>query len=213
MIDALIPLKAHSERVPNKNFRELAGKPLYIYILETLSRSKFIENIYIDTDAKEKFELSDYPEVKIIDRPEELRGDMVSVNALIEYDLNILKGDIILQTHATNPMLKTETVDQCITKFLNEEPGSLFSVTPMYERFWRNGKPVNHDPNKLIRTQDLEPLYMDNSCIYIFTREFFNKYKRRMNDKSKMFVIDKKEAFDIDTKLDWRIVECLMKKS
>lgn len=226
MIDVLIPIKGHSERVPNKNFRRLAGRPLYKRILDTLSESKYIENIYIDTDVRKKFNLVEYEPIApitwtpvgchdyihIIDRPEELRGDSVSVNALIQHDIPIMDADVILQTHITNPFLSTKTIDACIEKFQSENIDSMFGVTEYHKRFWNTkGKPVNHDPNELLRSQDLSPVYEDNSCIYLFTRKFFEKYKMRMNEKSKMFVIDAMEALDIDTEFDWRIAKCMIK--
>lgn len=214
MLSALVPIKGYSKRVPNKNFRMLTDKPLYKHILNTLSKSKLIDEIYIDTDVKDKFDLSDYNNVQIIDRPEELMGDMVPVNALIQHDLTIVKADIILQTHTTNPFLTVKTVDKCIKKFQDERLDSLFTVTPHYKRFW-NGEcePINHNPNELLRSQDLPPLYEDNSCVYLFTRDFFGKYGVRMNKKSKMFILnEKEETIDIDTNFDWRVAECLAER-
>lgn len=213
MISALIPIKAHSERVEQKNFRELNNTPLYKHIIKTLSKSEFIHNIYIDTDARYKLDLKEFNNVHIIDRPDYLIGDFVSVNALIEYDLQFIDSDIILQTHVTNPFLKKETIDRCIQSFIDKDVQSLFSVTELYERFWtKKGKPINHNPNELIRTQDLEPLYLDNSCIYMFTRDFFNNNKLRINEKSTMFKISKEESLDIDTEYDWNVAVCFAKQ-
>ena len=113
MIAVLIPIKKHSRRVPNKNFRMLGGKPLYRYILDTLEASS-----------------------NIIDRPSHLCGDLVSMNKLIEYDLSKINADIILQTHVTNPFLSTKTIDACIEYFVKNNLDSLFTVTEYYERFW-----------------------------------------------------------------------------
>lgn len=213
-ISALIPIKGHSERVPNKNFNNLGSKPLYQHILDTLLKIKYIKKIYIDTDVTEKIDRGKYNNLNIIERPKKLRGDMVSVNSLIKYDLDFIDTDIIFQTHVTNPFLSKGTIEKCIKFFMEKKLDSIFSVNMHHKRFWSaDKKPVNHDPNQLIRSQDLTPLYEDNSCIYLFTKDFFYKYNMRMNEHSKMFVTNFFDSFDIDTKYDWRIAECLIKQS
>ena len=210
MIDVLIPVKKHSRRIPNKNFRMLGDKPLYRYILDTLEASKYISDVYIDTDYREGLDVSSGI---IIDRPRHLCGDIVSVNKLIEYDLSKMKSDIILQTHVTNPFLSTKTIDKCIEYFVRNNLDSLFTVTEHYERFWtKEGVPVNHDPGKLKRTQELSPLLSDNSCIYLFTRQFFDRNKSRVNTDSDMYIIPEGEALDIDTMFNWRVAECLVRQ-
>lgn len=210
MVVAVIPIKEHSERVPGKNFRVLKGRPLYEYIFETLSQSKYIEEVYVDTDVPHRFDTKKYG-IKIIERPEELRGDMVSVNDLLAYDISLIKSSVFLETHVTNPLLKVETVDACIKKFFDKNSESMFTVTPHYKRFWSlEKKPINHNPKELLRSQDLKPVYEDNSCIYLFTRRFFERNKVRMNESSDLFVMNPDEALDIDTEMEWRLVECMM---
>jgi len=104
---ALLPIKDHSERVTGKNFRAFAGRPLYEHIIQTLDRTYAVDEIVVDTDSPRvmldapKFS----PKVRIIERPQSLRGDHVSTNRIFEYDLSQVKGDLFLQTHATNPLL------------------------------------------------------------------------------------------------------------
>jgi CMP-N-acetylneuraminic acid synthetase len=212
-IIALVPMKGHSERVPNKNIRPLAGKPAFHWIIETLSKSKYIKEIVINTDspeiaddAKKNFK------VTILKRPDFLLGDMVSIQPLIAYDISQTKGEFYLQTHSTNPLLKTETIDLAIERFFSQkENDALFSVTSVKTRFyWKDGTGINHDPKHLIRTQDLDPVYEENSCLYIFSKETNQKIKNRLGSNSLMFPIDRLEATDIDDMEDFYWAEHLL---
>ena len=211
---ALIPIKEHSERVKNKNFRIFGDKPLYHHILNTLERTYAIDQVIINTDSH--IVMNEAPQlfskVKIHERPKELIGDLVSVNTLIEYDLNGSNSDIYLQTHATNPLIKAETIASALKKFLENENSydSLFSVIRFQSRFYdKDGIPVNHNPDELLRTQDLPPLYEENSCLYIFTKESFSKRKSRIGLKPLLYEIPKIESIDIDDEFTFKLAEII----
>ena len=209
-IKALVPMKGHSERVPNKNIRIIAGKPLFHWILESLSKSQYIDEIIINTDSEEIAEnASANFDVIILKRPEELCGDMVSMSPLIKHDISHTSGSFFLQTHSTNPLVKTETIDRAIETFYKlSDHDSLFTVTPMWTRiFWKDGEPINHDPDNLIRTQDLDPIYEENSCLYLFSRDIFNKRENRLGFNPKMMVMDPIESIDIDEEHDFQLAE------
>ena len=209
-VKALVPMKHHSERVKNKNFKLVGGKPLSHWILESLSRSKYVEEIIINTDSDLIAEdVSKNFKVTILKRPDYLKGDMISMAPLTKYDLSQTDGEYFLQTHSTNPLLTTSTINEAIeTYFLLKQHDSLFTVTPLKTRFyWENGKAVNHDPDNLIRTQDLPVIYEDNSCIYIFSRKMFNSRGHRLGEKPYMMPIDRIEAIDIDEEEDLLLAE------
>ncbi|KOS06373.1 acylneuraminate cytidylyltransferase [Flavobacterium akiainvivens] len=217
---ALLPMKGNSERVPNKNLRDFAGKPLYHRTMEVLLGSKYIDKVIVNTDSEViKNDLKTFfnDRVIIINRPDEIIGDMVSMNKVIECDVTTEAADIYLQTHSTNPLLKTESVDAAIEKMFEfaktGEYDSIFSVTKMQTRLYKaDGSPFNHNPEELLRTQDLEPLFEENSNFYIFTKNsFFNAGEKRIGLKPFMFEIDKIEAVDIDEPEDFIIAESLYK--
>jgi len=214
-VSALIPIKEHSERVKNKNFRPFNGKPLYHHILETFEKTYAVDEVIINTDSyvvmNEAPKL--FSKVKTHQRPEELKGDFVSVNKIIEYDLSFLETEIFIQTHATNPLLKAETIALAIKKFIEAEEkeyDSLFSVNCFQSRFYRkNGEAINHNPNELIRTQDLEPVFEENSNLYIFTKESFRKSNTRIGQKPMLYEMSRIEAIDIDDEFSFKLAEIL----
>lgn len=219
-IVALLPMKGNSERVPNKNLKDFSGKPLYHRVMETLLSSSYINYVVVNTDSEAiKSDISKNfdDRVIIVDRPEEIIGDFISMNTVIDCDINIVEGDIYLQTHSTNPLLKKKSVDDAIEKMLEllqeKVYDSIFSVTKMQTRLYKaDGQAYNHNPEELLRTQDLEPLFEENSNFYIFTKEsFLNSGKKRIGIKPFMFEIDKIEAVDIDEPQDFVIAESLYK--
>jgi CMP-N-acetylneuraminic acid synthetase len=213
-VTALVPIKDHSERVKGKNFRDFCGKPLYQHILLTLDRTYAVDEIVVDTDSARVIQEapSVSPKVRVLERPAELRGDAVSTNKLFAYDLAHSDADIYLQTHATNPLLKSETIAKALRAFVEAEDkyDSLFSVNRFQSRFYTHeGVPVNHDPEVLIPTQDLKPVYEENSCLYIFTRESFGQRQRRIGLKPMMFATPQIESVDIDDEFTFRLAELL----
>ena len=215
---ALVPMKHHSQRIPEKNYREVGGKPLFHHILKTLLTVPEIDLICVDTDSIViKHGISEhFPMVKVIDRPLDLRADTIPMNRIIEHDMSLIQADLYLQTHSTNPLLKAETISRAIREYQDQkdQADSLFSVTRLQTRLYsRAGKALNHNPAELLQTQDLPPLYEENSCIYLFSEAGMKKSGHRIGSKPLMFEIDPAEAWDIDTLLDFKIVHCLMNQT
>lgn len=216
-IKALLFMKGHSARVARKNVKPLCGRPLLCWILEALSKSRYIEEIVLNTDDEEiARHAKDAFDVTIHWRPDYLLTITSNeASQIMAHDLSIMDGEHFLQTHSTNPLLKTETIDRAVeTYFENiKNHDSLFSVTPLQKRFyWPDGRPVNHDPANMIKTQELPYIYEENSCIYMFSRHVFEKYGRRFGQSPYMFAMDPYESVDIDEPIDFSVAEALMKE-
>jgi len=214
-IVALVPMRHHSERVPGKNYRDLAGKPLYRHILDTLLECPEIFQVVIDTDSPVIMEglRKDYPQVVVLERPEHLRADTMPMNEVLLYDTAQVQADLYLQTHSTNPLLRAETISRAVQVLTSSFPtyDSLFAVTRVQTRLWDQlGRPINHNPAILLRTQDLPPVYEENSCIYIFTRQILEQRRNRLGERPFLFEIPAAEAWDIDEELDFKIVSILL---
>ena len=214
---ALVPMRHHSERVPGKNYRPLAGKPLYHHILNTLLAVDAIDQVVVDTDSDLILEglQQDFPTVTRLRRPEALRAGTVPMNDILVHDVAEVQADFYLQTHTTNPLITSETVTRAVETFFEQYPehDSLFGVTRLQTRLYdQQGQPLNHDPNILLRTQDLPPIYEENSCIYIFPRKTLLFRQNRLGERPLMFEIPADEAWDIDEELDFTVAETLYKQ-
>lgn len=210
-IVALLPMKANSERVKGKNFRDFNGKPLFQWILDTLLEIKEIDQVIINTDAREILAengLVETDRIVIRDRKKEICGDMVSMNLIIEDDVNNVNADIYMMTHTTNPLITSNSILGALKSFQAKKDSgdadSLFTVDKIQTRFYREDcSAVNHDPGNLTRTQDLEPWFEENSNLYIFTKESFEKTSARIGENPMMYETPKFESIDIDTPDDW----------
>lgn len=211
---ALLPMKANSERVKGKNFRELAGKPLFKWILDSLLAVDKIDKVVINTDARHIIEengLVESARVIIRDRKPELCGDMVSMNLILADDIKNVDADTYIMTHTTNPLITSDTIRAGLQS-LNDNPDkdSLFTVNKIQTRFYREDcSAINHDPDNLIRTQDLEPWYEENSCLFYFTKESFLATNARIGKHPLMMVTPPLESLDIDEPQDWEMVAAL----
>lgn len=214
-IAALVPMRHHSERVPGKNYRPLAGKPLYRHILDTLLQCPEIGEVVIDTDSPVIIEglRRDYPQVAVIERPEHLRAGTMPMNEILLHDTSLVQADLFLQTHSTNPLLKASTISCAIRALVEQYPtyDSLFSVTRVQTRLWDQlARPINHNPAILLRTQDLPPVFEENSCMYLFTRQTLEVRRNRIGERPLLYEIPASEAWDIDEELDFTITNLLM---
>jgi len=209
----LVPMKGHSERVPNKNIRPFNGKPLYHWVVRALLGSGVIDRVLINTDSERILEEAPTldPRVEVVKRPEELRGDFVPMNDILLHDIDYIESGSFLQTHSTSPLLSAETVGGAVERYRAAKGSdSLFTVTRLQTRLWSPiGEAINHNPDELIRTQDLDPIYEENSGMYIFRPDVLRERKNRIGYHPVMFEMDPVEACDIDGELDFKVAEFL----
>jgi CMP-N-acetylneuraminic acid synthetase len=208
-------MKANSERVKQKNFRDFHGKPLFRWILDTLLSLEEISAVVINTDARSVLGekgLTESGRVVIRDRKPEICGDLVSMNLVLADDVANVPADVYLMTHTTNPLLGRETIREALAIFMESKQNgiadSLFTVNKFQTRFYREDcTPINHDPDNLVRTQELEPWFEENSNLYLFTRESFLSTNARIGKKPLMFETPRLQSVDIDDQTDWDIAE------
>lgn len=214
-VTALIPMKGHSERVPSKNIRLFGGKPLFFHILENLEIADFVSDILVNTDSPKIMSLIDqnFPDVIILERPQHLLGDKVPMTSIIEYDAQHIKTEHFLQTHATNPLLRGNTIDYAIENYfdgLKQDFDSVMGVTKHQTRFYDHNKmPINHNPDIMLPSQDMPPLYEDNSNFYINSTANFLKHRNRVGKNPLFIEVPKLESIDIDEEEDFIIAEAV----
>lgn len=207
---AVVPMRHNSERVPGKNYRDLGGKPLFHWIVDTLLAVPTIDEVVIDTDSPTIIDdvAKAYPEVRVLLRPEHLRAGEIAMNDVLLNTAEQVNADVLLQTHSTNPFLSAATVESAIARFNAKENDcdSVFGVTRLQARLWTaDGKAVNHDPAVLLRTQDLDPIYLENSCFYIFTPEILRERGNRIGARPLLVETPPMEAIDIDEESDFQL--------
>lgn len=213
-VTAVVPMRHSSERVPGKNYRDLGGIPLYRHVVGALLASPSVAEVIIDTDSPLIFEdaAKAFPGVKLVERPEHLRDGHTPMNEVLAHTVSHAAEGTILQTHSTNPFVRPETFEGAIQRFFaHGETDSVFGVTRIQGRLWtKDLEPVNHDPRVLARTQDLDPIYLENSCFYIFDKQTLIETGNRLGRNPAVFEVPGLEAVDIDVEEEFRLAEAIV---
>lgn len=208
---ALVPMRHNSERVPGKNYRQFGDAPLFHHVVRTLLATPEVDEIIIDTDSPTITDqcAQTFPDVRVLERPAHLTAGEIPMNTIIEHDLSHTEADVVLQTHSTNPLLRPETVSSALRMYLDDDAcDSVFTVTRLQQRLWSaDGGAVNHDPKVLLRTQDLPPLFIENSCAFVFERDLIARTGNRIGANARMLEMDPIEAMDIDEEPDFLLAE------
>ncbi|MBB4287908.1 cytidylyltransferase domain-containing protein [Roseospira goensis] len=215
-VTAVLPLRGTSVRVPGKNRRPLAGRPLFHHILGTLAAADVVDRIVVNSDDPAILDeaLTVVPAALAMRRPAALAAPETSMNDVLRDTLDRLPSDagLILQTHATNPFLTAATLGRAIAALRAAWPDrdSLFAVTRRQVRLWdASGRPLNHDPARLLPTQDLAPVFEENSCLYLFTAAGLRARGTRIGARPLLFETPALESLDIDEASDFVLAEAL----
>lgn len=211
-VAAVVPMRHSSERIPGKNYRELAGVPLFHYVIRALLESDGVDHVVIDTDsdAIEASAREYFPSVEVVRRPDSLRAGSTSMNAVLAHTVRHVKADTVLQTHSTNPFMRPSTFARAINQFDERSHlgQTLIGITRIQARAWdKNWRPLNHSGAILARTQDLPPILIENSCVFVFDREEFLRTGSRVSKQPIPFEVSALEAIDIDYPDEWDLAE------
>lgn len=205
---SFIPIKLNNQRLPGKNLLLLNGRPTCQYIFDTIAKVDTIDEKYVYCSDEA---IVDYiPDgLNFLKRDTYLDGYEVKGLEIIEHFVRDIDADIYVLTHVTQPFTKAESIKQALNKVVSGEYDSAFSAVLLQDYMWMDGKPLNYNMKDIVRTQDLEPVYMETGAFFIFRKEVFTKLGQRIGNKPYIYEIDQFEAVDIDTAEDFRFAEAV----
>lgn len=208
-IVAVMPIKLKNERFPGKNTRLLGSKPLLQFELDSLNATGLCTsiNVYCSDEAVVPFLPAG---INFIKRSEILDLPTSNFTQIFTAFMNDVDADIYVYAHATAPFITVETMESCINAVLSGEYDSAFCAVKLQDYLWKDGEPLNFDAANLPRTQDLEPIYQETSGVYVFTKEVFQKYHRRIGVKPYIKEVSFKEAVDIDNPEDFELAQIML---
>lgn len=209
---ALVPIKLNSQRLPKKNILPINEKPMCWHIVDSLLKVNSIDETYVYCSDES---IKNYIPTKAIylKRDKKLDGDLVKGFDIYESFINEIDADIYILAHTTSPFIKSSTIENALDKILNEGYDSAFSAEKIQTFAWYNGNTINYDLNDVPRTQDIEPIYIETSGFFIFEKEIFTKYRRRIGFNPYIQEVGKTEAVDIDTREDYDFAIKLVKNN
>lgn len=201
---ALVPIKLNSQRLPHKNILPIAGRPLCWHIVNSLIQTKGIDEVYVycSDEAIKKY----LPEGAIF-KQRDIRLDRDEVKGIDIYRAFIkeVDADNYVLAHTTSPFIKTTSIENALAHVLSGENDSAFSAERIQTFAWYRGKPINYDLDDVPRTQDMEPIWVETSAFFIFRKEIFSVYNRRIGFNPFIQEVTGIEAIDIDERKDYDI--------
>lgn len=211
-IIGIIPIKLQNERLPGKNTKLLHGKPLIHYVqANLLSESRIDERyVYCSSEEIKKFLL---PGIQFLQRPKYLDEPTSNFTQIFTEFTRQISADVYIYAHATAPFIEPTTTKECLDKVLSGKHDSAFCAVKIQDFLWSNGKPLNFDAENLPRSQDLKPIYRETSGVYVFTKDVFQNYHRRIGTNPFIKVVTYREAVDINTPEDFELAEVMAKLS
>lgn len=208
-IIAIMPIKLNNERLPGKNTKLLAGKPLLQYELENLFKTNLLDEICVYcSDESIKTYLPSY--VDFLKRPVWLDLPTSNFTQIFEQFMLVKDADIYVYAHATAPFISVDTMKECIQAVQSGKYDSAFCATRIQDYLWKDGKPINFDASNIPRSQDLAPIFRETSGVYVFTKSVFAKYHRRIGEHPFIKEVSFKEAVDINNPEDFDLAEALV---
>lgn len=205
-IVSFIPIKLNNQRLPGKNTMILNGRPVCDYIFKTISSIDTIDEKYVYcSDEAIKPYIAPYESKGLcfLKRDSYLDGFQVKGLEIIDHFVKDVDADIYVLTHVTQPFTKSESIRNALEKVVSGEYDSAFSAVVLQDYLWMNGKPLNYDMKNIVRTQDLDPIYMETGAFFIFRKEVFTELGQRIGNRPYIYAIDQFEAVDIDVAEDF----------
>lgn len=209
-IVSFIPIKLNNQRLPGKNTMLLEGRPMCDYLFETISEIEVIDEkyVYCSDEAIQPY-IMPYEKkgLRLLKRDKYLDGFQVKGLEIIDKFIKDVDADIYVLTHVTQPFTKASSIAKALEKVISGEYDSAFSAVALQDYMWMNGKPFNYDMKNIVRTQDLEPIYMETGAFFIFKKEVFTELGQRIGNKPYIYEIDQFEAVDIDVAEDFEFAK------
>ncbi len=206
---AFVPIRLNSQRVEGKNLRLLGGRPLMAYLLQTLTQVENIDEVYLycsNPDVQQYL-----PEgVKFLQRDQSLDSNTTLGEEIYDAFTSSVDADIYILAHATSPFIRSATIADAVARVESGEYDSAFSAERVQTFAWWDGKPLNYSFDRVPRTQDLEPVYVETSAFFVFEREVWRGKRRRIGERPYMAVTDRIESMDIDNPDDFLLAEAIV---
>lgn len=210
---AVVPVRAGSQRVKNKNIREFANSNLLSIKLKTLKKVLKAEDIVVNSDCDTMLDIARELGVTAVKRDDYYASSECNNSEFFEHIAKVTECDYILYSPVTSPLVSKETYMSCISKFVNSNIENLVTVSEVKHHMWLDGKPLNYDPKNSPNSQDLPDIYSLNYGICLISRDDMIRHKNIVTANPSFHLLNEIESIDIDTEFDFMIAEFIYNKT
>ena len=217
----IIPAKARSTRIPGKNLKDLCGKPMMAYIIETAKSARGVDRVIVTTESDEIKKVAERygAEVPFI-RPQELTSDAATSQEVLVHALDELKAregyepEYVLLLYPTSPLLSRERVEQAIALAVEKDADSVVSGHYDKGHYWiqDDGAWKRLYPIKLVNSQYQQPLFKENGAIYMTCVSILRKQKQLLADRVQVLLMEPDENIDVDYPEDFALAEEILRR-
>ena len=215
----VITARGGSKGLPNKNLRELCGKPLIAWSIDAARKSLYIDHILVSTDSPQiqKCAMEFGADAPFL-RPAELASDTASSVDAVIHAMEQMKDayNYIILLQPTSPLRSTTHIDESIEKIICQQADALISVTELEKpiqhqrQLSENGHLIQfmeYDKKKLYRRQDFKPVYRINGAIYMIKSSTLKEIRDFEPQGTISYIMDTRSSVDIDCLEDFLLAE------
>ena len=218
----LIPARGGSKGIPRKNIKLIAGKPLIAWTIEAALRSSLLSAVVVSTDDPEIADMARRAGAQVpFMRPAELAQDQTPGLDPVLHALDQLpQFDSVLLLQPTSPLRTTEDIDACLCLAMRHHATSVVSVSePDTHPYWTyrlsGGQTLDRliDAPRVTRRQDLPEVVALNGALYFAEASWLRSSGSFIGTETLAYVMARERSVDLDTPLDWKLAELLLKES
>ncbi len=214
-VTAIIVARKGSVRIPSKSMLKLCGQTLIERKIKQLKNCKNIDRVVFGSDSEEMLEIAKKAGAETVKRPEYYCDEkLASANEMIKNMMDLIKTDVVVWAHCTNPFISSTTYDYAVQTYFDnlENYDSLLSVVELKEHLWKDGKPFNYNPyaKRHIPAKELPPMYMQDGGIFIQSYENMKNNTYFFGEKPYLYNISKDEFLDINEYKDYLLAKAIV---
>ena len=209
---AVVPVRAGSQRVKDKNIKPFANSNLLTLKLQTLKNVANIDRIIVNSDSDDMLDIALNNGVSTHKRKDYYASSECNNSEYFQHIAEVTDADYIMYAPVTAPLVSKETYFACIDKFMNSDINNLVTVSDVKHHMWLDGKPLNYNPKNAPNSQDLPDVVSINYGICIISRDDMIENRNIVTENPYFYKLDEIESIDIDTEFDFMVAEHVYNK-